>query len=164
MDERAVRWTRPYGSVDEHTPHGGGAGSDRSHGRTRGGSSSGPLEPCETVIAWVATEKTVRGDCSLTHGGRAEGPVVSIADGTASCSILSGTIGVADIVCVGDAHVNGRVPNATEIVEERTLRRADDALVPQAVDELLLALLRAHEQTDLGRPHAGRAPRRTGAA
>ncbi|HEV3191516.1 MAG TPA: hypothetical protein VGY54_13500 [Polyangiaceae bacterium] len=35
-------------------------------------------------------------------------------------------------------------------MEERTLRRADDAALPEAVDRLLLPVLRIHQEADLG--------------
>src|SRR5258708_6073743 len=50
---------------------------------------------------------------------------------------------------VAFALVNGRVAHAPQVVEERPLRRSDDVLLPQPIDELLLPLLLAEEKADL---------------
>ena len=55
------------------------------------------------------------------------------------------------LAVVALALVNGGVPDAAEVVEERALRRPDDVPVPEAVDELLLPLLGADEEADLRR-------------
>src|SRR5688572_21940472 len=45
--------------------------------------------------------------------------------------------------------MNGCVSDASEIVKQRALGRADDIAVPKAIDELLLPLLGAGEETYL---------------
>src|SRR5688572_2912200 len=47
------------------------------------------------------------------------------------------------------AFVNGSISDATEIVKERALGRADHVAIPQPIDELLLPLLGAGEETHL---------------
>ena len=53
------------------------------------------------------------------------------------------------------ALVNGGIPGAPEIVEQRALRRPDDVAFPQAIDELLLALFDIEEEPDLRRRTLG---------
>lgn len=54
------------------------------------------------------------------------------------------------VAVIPDTIVNGRVPSPAKVVEEGALGRADDVLLPEPIDELLLALLGTDEEGDLG--------------
>jgi hypothetical protein len=108
-------------------------------------------------IAPEALQLVVQAGLALLRiGGRDERagielPVVAVAALEPDGELARHAQLVQRLAVVALALVDGCVTDAAQVVEDRSLRRADDALLEEAVDELVLALLGIREEADLGR-------------